>query len=126
MSAADSSAHARARELVLKYGFNATSYQILNPGFLLWFSSRTDAVVGYAEHHGVRVVAGVPVCRNEEVPSVIAEFESDAHTNGLEVTFFATERRTLPFFLHSDARIPVVIGAQPVWHPAELMSAMQS
>ncbi|MBK5186768.1 MAG: hypothetical protein JJD97_00910, partial [Gemmatimonadaceae bacterium] len=51
----------RARELVLRYGWNATAYQILNPGFALWFSGAGDAVIGYVRRSGVHVVAGAPV-----------------------------------------------------------------
>lgn len=52
----------RARELVLQFGWNATAYQIINPGIALWFSASGDAVVGYVRKHGVLVVAGAPVC----------------------------------------------------------------
>ena len=37
---------ARARALVLRWGWNATAYQILNHGFELWFSREGDAVAG--------------------------------------------------------------------------------
>jgi len=32
----------RARKLVLEYGWNATAYQILNPGLKLWFPRAVD------------------------------------------------------------------------------------
>ena len=32
------SEHEKARALVLRFGWNATAYQILNPGIELWFS----------------------------------------------------------------------------------------
>ena len=51
-----------ARELVMLHGWNATAYQIVNPGMTLWFSSTADAVVGYVERGRTRVVAGSPVC----------------------------------------------------------------
>ena len=37
-----------ARRLVLAHGWNATAYQIINPGIDHWFSSRGDAVIGVA------------------------------------------------------------------------------
>ena len=37
---------ARARELVLEHGWNATAYQILNPGIAHWFARAGDAVDG--------------------------------------------------------------------------------
>ena len=36
----DSEQLRHARELVLRYGWNATAYQIINPGIELWFSTR--------------------------------------------------------------------------------------
>ena len=52
----------RAREFVLQHGWNATAYQILDPGIAHWFSAAGDAVIGYVRRSGVRVVAGAPVC----------------------------------------------------------------
>ncbi len=37
---------AKARDLVMAHGHNATACQILNPGIGYWFSARLDAVVG--------------------------------------------------------------------------------
>ena len=52
----------RARELVLRFGWNAMAYQILNPGMRLWFSADGEGVAGYVRAGGYRVVAGAPVC----------------------------------------------------------------
>jgi len=38
-----------------------TAYQILNPGIAYWFTAAGDAVVGYVEKCGVRIVAGAPM-----------------------------------------------------------------
>jgi len=65
----------RARELVLEHGWNATAYQIVNPGITHWFSSKGDAVVGHVEYAGYRVVAGAPVCSRERLADVVSEFE---------------------------------------------------
>ena len=35
------------RRLVLEHGWNATAYQILNPGIAHWFAREGDAVIGY-------------------------------------------------------------------------------
>ena len=58
----------RARKLVLKYGWNATAYQIVNPGITHWFSSSGDAMIGYVRKNHVRVVAGAPVCDGKRTP----------------------------------------------------------
>jgi phosphatidylglycerol lysyltransferase len=52
----------RARKLILEHGWNATAYQILNPGISLWFSSAGDGVIGFVRHRKALVVGGAPVC----------------------------------------------------------------
>jgi phosphatidylglycerol lysyltransferase len=61
----------RARELVLRYGWNATAYQIVNPGIRQWFSGAGDAVVGYVTRWGVRVVAGAPVWNPKQWAAIV-------------------------------------------------------
>ncbi|MEO6907933.1 MAG: hypothetical protein ABI210_08590 [Abditibacteriaceae bacterium] len=63
----------RARQLVLEHGWNATLYQIVNPGITHWFSQRGDALIGYVRKNGVRVVAGSPVCAKEHLSEVVGE-----------------------------------------------------
>jgi phosphatidylglycerol lysyltransferase len=115
-----------ARELVLAHGWNAVSYQILNPGFMYWFSARADAVVGYwrdPKSH-VRVVAGAPICAAERLPDVVSEWERDATGSGDPVCYVFAADRLLALFqapetaarFQPHAAIPV--GAQPVWDPA--------
>src|SRR6476646_6211931 len=87
----------RARGLVLRHGWNATAYQILNPGIALWFAAADDAVIGYVRRNRVRVVAGAPVCAPERLRggviniAVAARREGGHGTGGL--------------------------GAQPSWDP---------
>src|SRR5215212_758832 len=78
----------RVRALVLAHGWNATAYQIINPGITHWFAAAGDAVVGYVRRAGVRVVAGAPVCAAERLPAVAAEFEAAAHRAGERVCYF--------------------------------------
>src|SRR5205085_9364448 len=83
----------RARALVLRYGWNATAYQIVNPGIDHWFSARGDAVIGFVRHYGVRVVAGAPVCDNARLPEVVAEWEQEAAGEGNGVCYFGAAGR---------------------------------
>src|SRR4051812_43656171 len=78
---------ARARTLVLTHGWNATAYQIINPGILHWFATRGDAVVGFVDRAGTLVVAGAPVCAPDRLFDVVAEFVSAAHAAGRRVCF---------------------------------------
>ena len=79
---------ARARELVLAYGWNSTSFQIVNPGIRRWFSGRGDAVVGFVPAGGVRVAAGAPVCGEDRLAEVVEDFESYAKREGETVLYF--------------------------------------
>ena len=105
----------RARQIVLRHGWNATSYQILNPGIRLWFSADGEAVAGYLDRHGVRVVAGAPICAHERLPAVVSAFEGAA--DGKEVCYFCAGSRLRSLIEERDAHCSVVIGAQPSWDP---------
>ncbi len=107
----------RARALVLAYGWNSTSYQIINPGIEHWFSKRGDAVVGFVASGGERVVAGAPVCARERLPEVLAEFEADAARNGERVCYFCAEARLESVYENSPEHSKIILGAQPVWQP---------
>ncbi len=109
---------ARARELVLAHGWNSTAYQIINPGIRHWFAAADDAVVGYVAYHGVRVVAGAPVCALERLPEVAAEFEREAARAGEYVCYFGAEARLESLYSNSSQHAKALLGAQPVWQPA--------
>jgi phosphatidylglycerol lysyltransferase len=103
----------------MQHGWNAVCYQILNPGFLLWFSTAGDAVVGYVSRWGVWVVGGAPVCAEERLGEVVEEFEADARAHHCTVCYFGAGLR-----LYEDCRHPpeysvAALGAQPVWNPEE-------
>jgi phosphatidylglycerol lysyltransferase len=83
---------ARARDLVLAYGWNSTSFHIVNPGIKRWFSDDGEAVVGYVPAGGFRVVAGAPVCTKSRLPEIVEEFERDAARNDERVCYFCAER----------------------------------
>jgi phosphatidylglycerol lysyltransferase len=116
--ARSAAAAARARELVLCHGWNATAYQILNPGIALWFSAQDDAVVGYVRTSGVRVVAGAPVCEGKRLAAVAAEFERDAARTGDRTCYFGAGARLESLYAADPASGFVVLGAQPVWDPS--------
>lgn len=107
----------RARALVLAHGWNATAYQIVNPGIAHWFSDGGDAVVGYTDAGGVRVVAGAPVCRAERLAAVAAEFETATRRSALRVCYFGAEGRLESLYHRDERYAQVVLGAQPVWNP---------
>jgi phosphatidylglycerol lysyltransferase len=107
----------RARVLVLRYGWNATAYQILNPGIAHWFSTVGDAVIGYVRRSGVRVVAGAPVCAPERLCDVALEFAADARARGDRVCYFGAGERLEEALRRDRQRGTVGLGAQPSWDP---------
>lgn len=107
----------RARELVMRYGWNATAYQVLNRGIEHWFASNGDGLVGYVRHKGVRVVAGAPIGPRERLPEIVAEWEASSEAAGERVCYFgAADRLREAVGLEPGFSI-VLLGAQPVWDP---------
>lgn len=111
------------RWLLEQHGWNTTCYQILNPGIDRWFPCGNDAVVGYVTRHGVRVVAGAPVCSLERLPDVIREFEAHAEEQGLGVCYFGAEARMRAATRDDPAYTMVALGAQPFWSPRSFIGA---
>jgi Uncharacterized conserved protein len=109
----------RARDLVLRYGWNATAFQIVNPGMRHWFSAAGDAVIGYVRRAGVRVVAGAPVCDGERLEAVLREWEGEAARAGERVCYFGAAGRVHEVLGATPGHATVVLGAQPVWDPAD-------
>ncbi|MEO8560776.1 MAG: DUF2156 domain-containing protein [bacterium] len=108
-----------ARALVMRHGWNAVAYQILNPGVSLWFSAARDAVAGYATFAGVRVVVGAPVCAPDRLAEVAHELESATNRTGQRVLYFGAGVRLERLYRGSPAHQLVQLGAQPVWNPRE-------
>lgn len=116
--------HARARQLVLKYGWNTTCFQIVNPGIEYWFGDDGESIVGFVSTDKMRVVAGAPVCPKESLPSVVQAFEADARSKDLGVCYFGAEARLEGVLHDSKDHARVLLGAQPVWHPSNWRKIM--
>lgn len=102
----------------MHYGWNATSYQIVNPGIRHWFARDKPAVIGFTSYSGVRVVAGAPVCSIDSLSDVVKDFESDARASGERVCYFGGEARLEQALLESPSHSRVLLGAQPAWNPS--------
>jgi phosphatidylglycerol lysyltransferase len=110
----------------MQYGWNATAYQIVNPGISLWFAERGDAVVGYVGYSRIRVVAGAPVCSAARVADVAAEFERDAKRAGDGVCYFGAEERLEQAVRDSPRHSLALLGAQPEWELSEWTNTVES
>ena len=116
----------RARDLVVRWGWNAAAYQLLNPGIALWVSAAGDAVAGFVDTPGWRVVAGAPVASLERLRAVSAELEGAARGVGRRVCYFAAGHRLEEVLRESPVHSRVLLGAQPVWDPARWSRAIDS
>ena len=106
--------------LLRQHAWNATAYQIVNPGIVHWFSPEGDAVIGYVTRARVRVVAGAPVCEEGRLPTVMAAFAQEARSCGERVCYFGAAGRVFALLSALPGHSVVVLGAQPVWNPQSL------
>ncbi len=111
-------ATAKAHELVMRHGRNATASQILNPGIVHWFNAREDAVAGYVRRGSWLVVAGEPVCSLQKLPEAVREFEAHARSRNLRVCYMCASGSMRDLFAGSGDHSTVTVGAQPVWSPS--------
>ncbi|HET7435743.1 MAG TPA: DUF2156 domain-containing protein [Thermoanaerobaculia bacterium] len=100
-------------ELLKRHGWNATSFQILEPEFRYWLDG-DDACVAYVEAGRAWVVAGSPIAPEERIGEVAARFVEHARRSRRRVAFFAVEQR----FLRAIGLPAVAVGQQPVWNGA--------
>jgi phosphatidylglycerol lysyltransferase len=117
----DDGERARVLRLLRAYGWNATSFQVLEPGFRYWFD-RDDACVGYVDTGKTWVVAGAPIAPRERLGDVARSFAARAAAAGKRVAFFATESR----FQEAVGWQAFRIGDQPVWAPEDWNTTLQS
>ncbi|MFL5346520.1 MAG: phosphatidylglycerol lysyltransferase domain-containing protein [Hyalangium sp.] len=114
--------HEQVLRLLKQYGWNATSFQVLESGFRYWFDPKGDACVAYVDTGGAWVAAGGPITSRERVAEVVASFEAAARAQGRRVCFFATEKRF-------SELVPVeamLIGEQPTWDPNRWEETLRS
>ena len=123
-------AAAKARELVMAHGHNATACQILNPGIDYWFSVRLDAVVGYVRRGSWLLVAGEPVCASAALSGVVEEFEAFTRDRGLQLCYVCAADSLRDLLTQSTTRAhthsSITIGAQPVWNPSHWPAIVRS
>ena len=109
----------RARALIMQYGWNAMAYQVVNDGILHWFAARGDAMVGYVRTHAVCIVVGAPICDGDRLADVLAEWEVFVATLECRACYFGAAGRVFDVLHQRPGYTTVVLGAQPVWIPAQ-------
>lgn len=113
-------ARTRVLGLLKSYGWNATSFQILGPGFRYWFDG-DDACVGYVDTGQAWVVAGSPIAASERLAEVSARFAAAADAAHRRVCCFGTEER----FGATTDWPALRIGDQPCWDPNEWRAVVE-
>jgi len=103
----------QALALLKRYGWNATSFQVLEPGTRFWFDDAREACIAYADTGRAWVVAGAPIAPESRFAELARCFEERATEVGRRVCYFGTERRFSQFVAHRH----LPIGEQPVWDP---------
>jgi hypothetical protein len=113
----------RDRERVLgllkRFGREATSFQLLEPGLLYWFDG-DDACIAYCEVPGAWVTAGEPLCEMSARSALVERFSRAAEREGRRVRFFYVSED----FCKETKLWRAHIGEQPYWDPAEWESTL--
>lgn len=99
--------------LLRQHGWNATSFQVLEPGYRYFFAA-DDACVAYVDTGGAWVAAGAPIAAADAIERTAQSFASAAREAGRRVCFFGTEPR---FIESAPGFTSLCIGEQPVWEP---------
>ena len=85
------SQRARVLALLRAFGWNATSFQILESGLQYWFEPA--GCVAYVDTGRAWVAAGAPLAPEQYMARVAGGFVRAAAAQGRSAVFFATERR---------------------------------
>lgn len=106
-----------AREIIAKYGWNTTCYQILNVGIRREFDLTAPIVIGHVVRARHSVVAGAPVCDPAILSQVISEWDAESRAHHRRVCYFGAESRVLKATRGLGGHSEVILGAQPNWDP---------
>jgi phosphatidylglycerol lysyltransferase len=111
--------HRRVLTALRQHGWNATSFQVLEPDFCHWFTE-DGRCVAYVDTGTAWVAAGAPLARDDELAATAGDFMAAARRAGRRVCFFATEER----FVQRAAMPSLLIGEQPSWDPGRWPDAL--
>ena len=100
--------------MLQRYGWNATSFQVLEPGFQYWFADE-DACIAYVDTGRAWVAAGAPLCAPNRFLELAQRFAADARRSRRRTAFFAVEGR----FVEAVPWPNLLVGEQPEWNANE-------
>jgi phosphatidylglycerol lysyltransferase len=109
----------RVLALLRQFGWNATSFQVLAPGFRYYFDGE-DACVAYVRTRGAWVAAGAPIGPTSRLVEVAQHFVAAAQRDGRRAVLAFTEQR----FVDSANFAAIRVGEQPVWNPTAWVTTL--
>lgn len=107
--------------MLMRHGWNSTSFQVLEPGLQYWRGGE-DSCVAYLDTGRAWVVAGAPIASESDLARISADFCEAARRYGRRVVFFGVERR----FLAQVSGRAIRIGEQPSYDPSEWRATVQA
>ncbi|MGZ3445955.1 MAG: phosphatidylglycerol lysyltransferase domain-containing protein, partial [Myxococcaceae bacterium] len=110
----------RVLAVLRRHGWNATSFQVLEPGFQYWFADE-DACVAYVDTGSAWVAAGAPLTAPARIGAVGEAFHGRAREAGRRVAFFGVEQRMVEALPWPS----LLIGEQPEWDAAAWPEALR-
>jgi len=104
-------------ELLRKFGRNAYSFEVLEPGLSYWFCTDGDGVVAYVDRGFHWVALGGPICPRERLLQISTEFVAAAAQHRKAVAFFAVSDRFTQALGKDSGFDWLQIGEHPCWDP---------
>jgi phosphatidylglycerol lysyltransferase len=103
----------QAEARIDRHGREATSFQLLGPGFAHFFDDARDAMVGYHDTGGAWVAGGAPIAPVEALGPAARAFVAAARAAGRRACFFAAD----PRLAEATGWRAIRIGLEPSWDP---------
>jgi len=104
-----------------RHGWNATSFQVLEPGFRYWFAD-ADACVAYVDTGRAWVAAGAPLTAEPRIREVAERFHRHAQACRRRVAFFGVEHRVVDALPWRS----LLVGEQPEWAPEAWLAVLRA
>ncbi|MEY2936187.1 MAG: hypothetical protein RL033_6936 [Pseudomonadota bacterium] len=115
----EQAARERVLALLRAFGWNATSFQLLEPGLRYWFHEH--GCVAYVDTGRAWVAGGAPLAPEHQLRNVAEAFVQAARAERRSALFFATEER----FVAQARYRQLLIGEQPDWDPQRWAASVE-
>lgn len=94
--------HERARALVARFGTSSEDYFKLFPGDKSYFFGQNlEGCIAYGYYDGIAVALADPICRPQNRPGLLAEFNQFCEQRGWDIAFLAVDEQSLSTYQSS-------------------------